>query len=47
MLYLFFIIKDLEVYWGNLNILLRKNKIWVEFLIQKKEINKQTTNKLY
>lgn len=41
------LIKDLEVHLDNLNLLLRKNIIRFESLVQKEDIGKQTIDILY
>ena len=40
-------IKDLEIYFGNSNLLLRKSAIWFESSAQKGETSKQTASILY
>ena len=39
--------KDLKIYLGNLNLLTKKNTIWLEFLAKKRETGKETTDILY
>lgn len=41
------VIKDLEIYLNNLNLLIKKSAICFELLVQKKEIGKQITDTLY
>ena len=40
-------IKDLEMHFGNLNLLLKKSAIWFEPLARKKETNKQMISIIY
>ena len=41
------VIKDLEIYLSNLNLLFRKSIIWLKILAPKGEINKQIASIFY